>query len=429
LTAPTNPESIRKNSAWMLGARILRTGVAALYFALLARSLGVTGYGAFTGACAMAGILAPFASLGSGNLLVQAVAHDRREFPACWGNCLVVTGLSSSVLILLAVLTARFVLPKSVPLTMVLCIAIAELFLARLLDIAGMAFQAIEQLRMTATLTVWLSLSRMAAAAWLLLGYAHATALQWSVLYLVSTLAPALAALCLVQRKIGRPSFARHHANFTEGLYFSISLSAQTIYNDIDKVMLARFVGLGPTGIYSAAYRMVDAAFSPVSAVLAASYARFFQHGSEGLRRATAFARRILPRALLYSLASCALIWLAAPYIPLLLGHQFAESVIALRMLSPLLVLRSLHSFAADSLTGAGYQRTRTVIQIAVAVLNILLNLAILPRYSWRGAVWTSLASDAAMALLLWLAVWSFCARERQLVTNQVLPQEAVAQP
>ena len=429
MTSTAKPESVRQNSAWMLGARVLRSAVAALYFALLARSLGVAGYGAFVGACAMAGVLAPFASLGSGNLLVQAVARDRRDFPACWGNCLVVTSASAAVLIVCALLIARYLLLNSVSLSLVLYIAAAELYFARLLDIAGMAFQAIEQLRMTAVFTVWLSLSRLAAAAALLIGYSHATPVQWSVLYLVSTLIPAIAALWLVNDKIGRPAFTHLQKEFTEGLYFSISLSAQTIYNDIDKMMLARIVGLGPTGIYSAAYRMIDAAFSPVSAVLAATYAKFFQHGSEGIQRATAFARRILPRAVVYSIACALLLWIAAPCIPYVLGKQFAESGTALRMLSPLLVLRSLHSFAADSLTGAGYQGTRTAIQIAIAVLNVLLNLAILPRYSWRGAVWTSLASDAAMALLLWIVVSSLCNRERKLATANVLPREAIAQP
>lgn len=419
----TSPASVRRNSAWMLAARILRTGVAALYFALLARSLGVSGYGAFTGACALAGILSPFASLGSGNLLVQAVARDRRTFSACWGNCLAVTSISATALIGFALLIAHFLLPTSVSLSLVFFIASAELLFARLLDIAGMAFQAIEQLRTTAAFAIALSISRLTAAAALLVGCSHATPVRWSVLYLLSTIVPALAALWLVHTKIGRPICAQLQRNFTEGIYFSISLSAQTIYNDIDKMMLARLVGLGPTGIYSAAYRIIDAAFSPVSAVLAATYAKFFQHGSAGLQHATAFARRILPRAVGYSFASATLIWITAPFVPHILGHQFAESVAALRLLSPLLLLRSLHSFAADSLTGAGYQAARTAIQIAVAALNVLLNLAVLPRYSWQGAVWTSLVSDAALALLLWLAVWSLCLRERRLPTPEALPQ------
>jgi O-antigen/teichoic acid export membrane protein len=47
-----------------------------------------------------------------------------------------------------------------------------------------------------------------------------------------------------------------------------------------------------------------------------------------------------------------------------------------------------------------------------VALLNIGLNLLILPRWSWVGAAWTSLASDAAMAIAVYATVqWKLPAR------------------
>jgi O-antigen/teichoic acid export membrane protein len=87
-----------------------------------------------------------------------------------------------------------------------------------------------------------------------------------------------------------------------------------------------------------------------------------------------------------------------------------------------------MHYLAADSLTGAGYQGTRTALQIFIAVVNVALNFAMLPRYSWRGAVWTSLGCDGALALLLWIAVWILCARERQAATSGQLESNAAAQ-
>ena len=211
--------------------------VAAVYFTLLARSLGVSGYGAFAGVCAMAGILAPFSSLGTGNLLIQAVARDRTEFARRWANCLWVTSISGVVLTALALAVARSALPRSLPLSLVLCIAIADLIFVRLIDVCAMAFQAIEYLRMTAWLSFVLALSRMLAAAALLVVAPHASPLQWSALYLVSTMAPAGAALFMVTRQLGLPSresASTTRREFFQGLNFAISMSAQTIYNDIE---------------------------------------------------------------------------------------------------------------------------------------------------------------------------------------------------
>jgi O-antigen/teichoic acid export membrane protein len=42
---------------------------------------------------------------------------------------------------------------------------------------------------------------------------------------------------------------------------------------------------------------------------------------------------------------------------------------------------------------------------VAVAAVNILLNLMVLPRYSWRGAAWTSLGCDGLLVAAFLLIV------------------------
>jgi O-antigen/teichoic acid export membrane protein len=90
--------------------------------------------------------------------------------------------------------------------------------------------------------------------------------------------------------------------------------------------------------------------------------------------------------------------------------------VAAVRWLALIPLLRCLHSFLADALSGAGLQRTRTTIQVFVALLNIGANLIILPRYSWRGAAWTSLACDGLLVAVFWCTVLYYCRRARAAI-------------
>ncbi len=94
-----------------------------------------------------------------------------------------------------------------------------------------------------------------------------------------------------------------------------------------------------------------------------------------------------------------------APVVPYVLGHEYAGSVEALRWLAPLTFLKAMHYFAADTLTGAGFQGMRSFMQVIVAAFNILVNLWLIPAYSWRGAAWSSLASDAFLMLALGILV------------------------
>ena len=84
----------------------------------------------------------------------------------------------------------------------------------------------------------------------------------------------------------------------------------------------------------------------------------------------------------------------------------------AVRWLALIPFLRCLHSFLADALSGAGLQRTRTAIQVLAALINIALNLVILPRYSWRGAAWTSLGCDGLLVVVFWFTVLYYRRRE-----------------
>jgi O-antigen/teichoic acid export membrane protein len=86
-------------------------------------------------------------------------------------------------------------------------------------------------------------------------------------------------------------------------------------------------------------------------------------------------------------------------------------------------LLKVIHYFLSDTLTGAGYQSIRTFLQAGVAVLNILLNLWIIPAYSWRGAAWSSIASDAVLVLGVSVAVRVLDRRPR------VDPLKAIPEP
>jgi O-antigen/teichoic acid export membrane protein len=114
---------------------------------------------------------------------------------------------------------------------------------------------------------------------------------------------------------------------------------------------------------------------------------------------------RLLPKTIAYSMLVMIGLLALAPVVPHILGKEYVGSVSALRWLAVLPVLKTIHSFFADALTGAGYQRLRTMIQIAVALFNILINLWIIPAYSWLGAAWSSIASDAALLCLLGIAI------------------------
>lgn len=59
------------------------------------------------------------------------------------------------------------------------------------------------------------------------------------------------------------------------------------------------------TGIYGAAYRLIDVSLAPVSALLYAAFPNFFRVGVPGISSTLTYVRPLLKRALGYSLLVC----------------------------------------------------------------------------------------------------------------------------
>jgi O-antigen/teichoic acid export membrane protein len=410
-----------RNTLWMSGGQGLRLLIQAAFFTVIARSLGVDNYGSFVGVVALVGILCPFGALGSGNLLVKRVALDKGAFPEAWGGALITTACCGAILIATVLLLAHFMLPAIIPLRLVLLVAVADILGLSVITIAAQAFQSFDQLKWSAAINVFLNASRLMGAIGLVLVHHHPSALQWGYVYFVCSSLAAILSSCLVFAKLGAPKFVlrRSLAEYREGFYFSVGLSAQTIYNDIDKTMLVRLSTLDATGIYGAGYRLIDVSFAPVLALLYAAYPNFFRKGSTGIASSFSYAKPLLLRTIVYALIIGIGILLFAGIVPYVLGSEYARTTEVLRWLSPLPVLKSIHYFLSDSLTGAGHQGLRSGLQTGVAIFNVLINFWLIPAYSWRGAAWSSIASDALLACAAGTAVYILSKRSQRLVTTQ----------
>lgn len=397
----------------------LRLAIQAVYFVLIARSLGPQNYGAFVAVVSLAAILGPFSGMGTPNLFIKQVRSGEREAAVCWGNGLLLTVGCGSILTLV-VIAVDFLFHLRASLTVVVLVCMSDLIFMKVIDLAAFGFGAADRMKELSIQTVVVSVLRLSAIA-SVIAVVHSVRLnQWAWAYLSATVLGMIYAVWKGSRVWGKPRVdtSTIRADISEGIFFSISTSATSIYNDVDKIMLGRLSDFAATGIYSAAYRLIDVSMTPVRSLVSAAYPQFFQKGVGGMRETYAYAKRLIRTSSLYGLAIFVGLWVFAPLLPAILGRQYAAAVPALRWLALIPFLRCFHVFLADSLSGAGFQRTRTVIQVLIGVINVGLNLVILPRYSWRGAAWTSLACDGMLVVVFSLTAGYLYRRQQSSKMN-----------
>ncbi len=415
--------AILRNASWALSAQGLQLAGRFGYFVIAARVLGPKEFGTFVACTALIEALSPFASFGTEKLVVKYVARDRSLLQLYVGNALVVTVGCGLILALLAICIRSAVLPASATAPMLAAVALADLLGRQIVTICSNAFAAIEQFRKYTQLLAGSTALRLLGA--IVLAASSATALKWAYLYAVSTLIAAVMGLIVVTRCCGSPCFQLKLVvpSMREGFHFSTSAASQSVYNDIDKTMLARLSTLDAAAIYAVAYRFVDAAMLPVSSLAAATYPEFFRRGVHGVTSSFAFAWSIIRRSVVYGLFIGAALFIAAGLVPVIMGQGYQNSIVALRWLCVLPAIKSVHAFLTDTLTGADYQWQRSMVQIVVAGFNIVINLWTIRAYAWRGAAWSSVITDLLLAVLLYLVIRSHLRREQaEADARQVQP-------
>jgi O-antigen/teichoic acid export membrane protein len=402
---------IARGTAWLTASQAGRLLLQSATFVLVARALGAHGFGAFAASLALVSVLSPFAALGAGNLLVMHLARRPESFAGHWGAVLLTVPLTGIPLMLVSLGAGSLILP--VPVSLVLLVALAELIFARLAELSGQGFQGLERARAFALVTMVSPVLRLGAALAFTFAVGGHSPVSWAVWYLVGSVVAAVVGLAVVTILLGRPRFDRSSLAETlrRGPWFALAQSSANVYTDIDKTILARLGSLQAAGVYAVAYRATAMAFTPVAGLLAATYARFFKRGEDGIGGSRRLAVELLPVAMLYGAAAGTALFLIAPVLPHVLGSDYAAAAGALRWLAPLPLIQAVFYLAGDALTGAGYQRTRTGLHAAAAGLNVFFCLWLIPAYGLRGAAWATLASLGFLAVALWAAVTAISTR------------------
>lgn len=390
------------NAAWIFAGQGMSVVCQAIYFIALARLLGALEYGIYAGAFSLVMLLSQYSTLGSSSVLMRYVSTDHGRYARYWGYALLTTIIAGSVITTLIIVTGPLI-AHSYSGNMLAVIALTNCIFFRLSGLAAWVFQTFEQMRFTAIMNLLTNALRMVAAGVMLFTVTHATAVQWSVVSLFVSVAVAIYAVAVTNKRFGNPTFdlTMQYQCAGEGLSFAFTYSTTGVLNDIDKVMLGHYGMNVANGIYTAAYQAVNVCTMPLTSIQAAAFPRFFKRGeTAGIGSTFQYAARIIRYTAPSCLVIAGAIYLFAPLFPRLVGHGFQESAAALRWLCLLPFFRSFHIAAGDALTGAGFQNLRLSMQLIAAAFNFLTNLYLIPHYGWYGAAWSSLATDGMLACL-----------------------------
>ena len=372
-----------------------------------ARYLGAAGFGILSFALAFTGIFGVFSDLGLRQLTVREVARDKSLASKYLGNIAVMKIFLVVITFGLIALTINLLGYPEQTIKVVYLVALSIIFSA----FSGMfysIFQAYEKME-------YQSLGHILSSALMLSGALFAINQGFSVVgfasiyFLVSSVVLVYSfGVCVCKFVFPKIEFDWSFWKLTikEALPFGLTGTFITIYLWIDTVMLSLMKGDEVVGWYNVAYRIVLVLlFIPIAfnSAVFPLMSRFYVSSNNSLK--FMFERHFKYMLIIGLPISVGITLLADKIIALIFGAEYIPSVIALQILTWAIVLIFARTAFERVLESANRQIIVTEVFGGCALLNVILNVILIPRYSYIGAAVATVITDFAVFALIF--VWS----------------------
>ncbi|HEX2291892.1 MAG TPA: flippase [Gaiellaceae bacterium] len=389
------------NTAWRALADVGSKVASVALFVVMARELGDAGFGVFTFALGYVLIFTSLARFGQDAVLTRAVAREPSSLSIYFGDTLALKLALALPAGALGVGVLALTGTDATTLTVV-AILMPAVLVETLVNTPIAVFQAFEQLRLVPRVLITQRFATAAVGIAVLLAGGDVVAV--ALVYLGGALLALALGLVVQFRRVARPPFRVDRSRWGPLMRAAVPLgiagTLAVVMFRVDAVILAAFEPDEVVGDYGAAYRLFEATLFLSWAVGAAAFPVFSRLEETGELQATLERSLALGLALTAPLAAGAAVAGGAA-VEVVFGEDYAEGADALRLLAPAILLFPVGYVTGLFLVARHRQRAVAWTYGVLAVANIGLNLALIPRFSLNASAFVTSLSETGVAVAL----------------------------
>lgn len=389
-------QRIAKNIGVLSGSQLIGYLFAFIYTIYMARYLGADGYGILSFAIAFTTIFGILADLGLSTLAVRELSRDKSEINRYVGNIILIKiVLSVFTLGMIALIINLLNYPQEV-------INVVYLFglsvvLSSFSQMFYSIFQAHEKME-------YQSLGNLLTNILIFVGIFYGISkgfdvLEFAIIYFITSLIVLVYNFIISVRRFVPPvlMFDKDFSKFLmkSAIPLSIVIIFSTMYVKIDTVLLSLLQGDVAVGWYNAAYRLIELLQFVPSVYTLAIFPVISNFHSSSKKDFEAIYRKSFKYLIIIGLPIAAVTTVLADKIILILFQSgFVESIIALQILIWSVPFMFLSYTAAWIFISMNKQNLLLKLTFVGLVLNIILNLILIPQFSYIGASVVTVITD-----------------------------------
>ena len=392
-------QRILRNVAVIISSEIVGFGLNFVVTILLARYLGAIGFGNFSFILALVGVFQLLADSGLSNILMREISVNIENLPYQLGITKSLIWILSVIVFLLIFAVINIMNPAAEVKYATYIMGLAVLATVHSIGY-GAIFRALEDMKLTAAgfiLHKIVLLSLTGLVIWFKLGL-----IEVAATYLVSNLLLWFFYYSIISRRYARPKMIYDLRVWwyliSEAAPVGLSSLLRKISWQVDILILSQIGSAASVGLFSAPYKIVQALnllphslaiplFPHLSRLGKSSHKELFRTFEKSIK-------------LMYVLSVPVCVVLAAlsyPITLLMFGEKYIKSYAALQLLSLTVIFLFPAAQFIYLFSALGKQRLYTISSVIAIILNIGLDIVLIPRMDFLGACIGTLVAEMSL--------------------------------
>lgn len=390
-------QRIAKNAGVLGISQVITSILGFVLLIYIARYLGEVGFGKYSFAVSFTALFIIFADLGISNLIIRELARNKELTNEYLTNVSVIKLLLSFLAFGFIAVTINLMDYPQDTIYAVYLFGVYMILTSFALAFRSI-FQAYEKMEYTAVVMIIEKIILIPLVLFVLTsGYGL---IELAYVYVFVGIVAVTLSFSIVLIKIAKPkptiNFPLWKTLIIGSIPFGLNVLFGVLFFQIDTVMLSVFKDDAAVGIYNAAYVPLLAITGIVSTmVISALYpvmSRYFVSSKESLEIFTGLSSKYM--AIIGFPVGIGCFVLAERFIALFYAGQYSDSIIAFQILALFIPIRLVSSITGTLLTSINRQSHRTVSVGLSALVNIVLNAAMIPYLSYIGASIATVLSE-----------------------------------
>ncbi len=396
-------QTILKNTSWLAISEIITSVLKFFLFVYIARILGATGYGKFGFSLAFVGLFSILADLGVTKIINREFAKDKekeRDFPAILSLKLLL-----SLLTIFLIFVFSFFVTQEPAIRKIIWVLGIFVLSEYFLKTFAVFFRSRQRMEYQAFSDIFKVI--LITGLGLLVLFFVPSLKNLTLSYLFAGLFSLMLVAAIFHFKVFslKPVFDKsiwlNYLTMSWPLVFMAVLGK--IYVNIDSITMGYLGQITQTGWYNAAQRISVIAVVPAGLVSMSFFpalSKLFKESKERFQRACNF----FIESMIFLAAPLLVggIVLAVKIIDFIYDPSFFPAILAFQILLAGHVVQFLASPFSHTLLIANHQKKLFFIALFSTLLNVVLNLILIPKYSLYGA---AIATFSAFMLNLFLVI------------------------